>query len=246
MEQHLFALPELSRQEFQSGWPHHGKSYGYKTGCRCQQCVDAYRADRRQQKANRRANAGRPRTCKACGTDYHYAAHPDHGTTYCAECRLSGVSLAYEKGRVNAKPEIPCLTCHRLCRSGRRYIVCDECYEKLPEFLWEALRKHNAPPKFVQRVWLAPECETCNKRLDIKYRDSRGRMRGHHAIDHDHSCCSGPISCGDCIRGLLCQNCNAGLGYLKEDLGILTRAYDYLSSPFQPWKVDYKMQSGVQ
>src|SRR6266498_5124596 len=27
-------------------------------------------------------------------------------------------------------------------------------------------------------------------------------------VDHDHKCCSDDTSCGKCIRGLLCLNCN--------------------------------------
>lgn len=32
------------------------------------------------------------------------------------------------------------------------------------------------------------------------------------AVDHDRRCCAGKRSCGKCIRGLLCANCNLKLG----------------------------------
>ena len=47
-------------------------------------------------------------------------------------------------------------------------------------------------------------------------------------IDHDHSCCNGKKSCGKCIRGLLCQNCNAALGNFKDSKKNLRDAIIYL------------------
>jgi hypothetical protein len=49
------------------------------------------------------------------------------------------------------------------------------------------------------------------------------------AVDHDHKCCPGNKSCGKCIRGLLCSNCNRAIGMLQEDISILNRAIEYLS-----------------
>ena len=49
------------------------------------------------------------------------------------------------------------------------------------------------------------------------------------AIDHDHKCCPADKSCGKCIRGLLCANCNGAIGMLQEDISILNRAIKYLS-----------------
>ncbi len=37
------------------------------------------------------------------------------------------------------------------------------------------------------------------------------------AVDHDRACCPGRNSCGKCVRGLLCVQCNTTLGLLKEN-----------------------------
>lgn len=51
-----------------------------------------------------------------------------------------------------------------------------------------------------------------------------------YTVDHDHSCCSGEITCGNCIRGLLCHGCNRGIGQLKDDITKLQNAINYLTT----------------
>lgn len=48
------------------------------------------------------------------------------------------------------------------------------------------------------------------------------------SVDHDHRCCPGPKSCGKCVRGLICDACNNGLGRFKEDISVLESAVSYL------------------
>ena len=67
------------------------------------------------------------------------------------------------------------------------------------------------------------KCAICTKPLIL------GNIIDAPHIDHDHSCCPGNAhSCGKCIRGLLCINCNNGLGRFKDDPDLLQRASEYL------------------
>jgi Autographiviridae endonuclease VII len=55
------------------------------------------------------------------------------------------------------------------------------------------------------------------------------------AVDHDHSCCPETgrgkrKSCGKCIRGLLCADCNLALGGFADDPDLLMDAAVYVLS----------------
>ena len=63
-------------------------------------------------------------------------------------------------------------------------------------------------------------CKICNK-------DNNDRRL---MVDHDHNCCPGQNTCGKCTRGLLCKNCNWGLGNAQDSIEILQKMIDYLKS----------------
>lgn len=63
-------------------------------------------------------------------------------------------------------------------------------------------------------------CAACGKTEEVN-----GRML---AVDHDHACCPGNITCGKCLRGLLCNPCNLVLGMTRDDVGKLGSLITYL------------------
>ena len=67
-------------------------------------------------------------------------------------------------------------------------------------------------------------------------------------IDHNHACCEGINSCGDCVRGLLCSRCNMAVGFLEELLAQgdwIDRAKAYLNSYKVSWQPSlHSMQYG--
>ncbi len=60
-------------------------------------------------------------------------------------------------------------------------------------------------------------------------------------IDHDHACCGGNMTCGECIRAVLCASCNQGLGKFLDSPDMLRRAASYIEGKIRPspgWRTD--------
>ena len=55
-----------------------------------------------------------------------------------------------------------------------------------------------------------------------------GEKSGSWHVDHDHSCCPANRTCGKCVRGLLCRNCNRSLGLLHDNPKTLEKLAKYL------------------
>ena len=65
-----------------------------------------------------------------------------------------------------------------------------------------------------------------------------GRSKDKYfCIDHDHAT--------NTIRGLLCARCNLGIGYLQDDLRILSNAITYLQQAYRPTAGESSVPRGV-
>lgn len=124
-------------------------------------------------------------------------------------------------------------------RITRKQKFCDGCTILSRE---ASLERHKASPAFKagrRRIYLrlfgldeagyqsllASQCERCA--ICGTSEPGGGRKSWH--IDHDHACCpEAGRSCGKCVRGLLCNNCNAGLGFFADDPERLAAAAAYL------------------
>lgn len=79
------------------------------------------------------------------------------------------------------------------------------------------LATHHFSSERAGDLFTEPRCAICHSTENLR-------------VDHDHACCPGGGSCGECIRGLLCNSCNLGLGWFQDDSDRLRNALDYVES----------------
>jgi hypothetical protein len=119
-----------------------------------------------------------------------------------------------------------CSTCGKL-REKQYQGFCVSCYNKnrYDTELWWKRKIKNCFNLSAKEYWQLFEdqngiCAICGKSPE-----ENGQKL---SVDHDHSCCDGRKSCGMCVRGLLCSQCNRAIGLLGDDM--LLKASEYLRS----------------
>ena len=120
---------------------------------------------------------------------------------------------------------------HKECRDGRRG-TCKECRREYCRNWYSANRGRQRASDLKYKYGMTTDeyaaklreqgggCAVCGKTPEENGKDL--------AVDHDHSCCPGERSCGKCVRGLLCDTCNRGVGHFKDSTELLLAAVAYL------------------
>lgn len=168
------------------------------------------------------------RICRACGELFDLNTG-DAGTKYCSSaCKAAGYRP------LATRPTPNCAWCGApgtRHRGGIWPYICSQCLEPIKHVLGR-LRDHRVPHEMVRRLVSSPTCAVCDRDILAKVpAETTGRLQARLVVDHDHSCCPGPKSCGRCVRGLLCRTCNSAAGLLQDDALVAARMAAYLSRP---------------
>jgi hypothetical protein len=181
------------------------------------------------------------RTCTQCRVR---TAPTKVGTPRCDECRAANLLADRERQNARRRKEMPArgeiVTAECGCGQHFEYVfayrhrrTCDACLrgnQRRAIMRWKAANperssliqqraqdrrrrtRHNLP---IDMEW--PEsCDICGGPTELLH------------VDHDHACCPGKYSCGECVCGFLCNSCNNGLGRFEDDPDRLRAAADYV------------------
>lgn len=176
--------------------------------------------------------------CPKCGVtkaseDFHKnRTAPDGMQAHCKACfkaRRQGGSIQHGSG-------CACKACVAASNAAVGLKMCAKCGRTKPFSEFYADRKMSLGLRSYCR-----SCECARVVADVRRRnygvtaqDFRDRLESQNgmcaacgdslkvenhgtAIDHDHNCCPGNRTCGECIRGILCMSCNLALGMIKDD-----------------------------
>lgn len=144
------------------------------------------------------------------GTAAGWQAHRAAGEIPCDPCRLTQNDRAKASKQTEDGRERQAIRARKRGQALRKYGLTLEDYDSI----------------LASQGGCCAICGTANP-------GGRWGEAGRFHVDHDHSCCPGKESCGECVRGLLCAPCNVGLGAFSDKAELLRKAADYLLTKIQ-------------
>lgn len=144
---------------------------------------------------------------------------------YCPKCEVETERFRSARGSHGA-----CKRCQATARSTEEHKVVRRAYRKkrYPQDREIILARHRESQYGLVAGQFAVMLRVQAGRCAICRQMPSAESRGLH-VDHDHSCCTSHAkSCGKCVRALLCDKCNTGLGKFRDSPELLRRAAGYL------------------
>lgn len=127
-----------------------------------------------------------------------------------------------------ARKKKPCKDCGVACNGVR----CWKCFNidkkasaSFDKIEWRRKRLYGLEEGEFEKMWTVQSglCKLCS--IEMKRPTAgKGQALDVVAIDHCHST--------GAVRGLLCNSCNKGLGFLNDDIEMLKRAIIYLGGKY--------------
>ena len=137
-------------------------------------------------------------SCRVCGKQLQRHLSNIKDKIYCSQ------KCTHEEQRLNAKwskKYDKCIRCGTTSIKHGAFGVCKHCYD----FRHDMKKRYGINPEEYDK--LIKQCEICGEEQSL-------------AIDHDHTTKK--------FRGILCRNCNTGLGTFKDSTQLLQKAIKYL------------------
>ena len=173
------------------------KNFSSDRAIYCRDCMKERNATRRALDADRS-----DRKCSGdCGRTLP-ADNFSSGSHKCKECiRVDCAARrdALDADRSDRKCTGPCGRTLPADNFSRSRYDCRECQR-----VGKLMCTYKLTPEDLERMW-----EEQGGECGLKCGDSLELKDTH--VDHDHECCPGKKSCGQCVRMLLCQKCNVAL-----------------------------------
>ena len=174
----------------------------------------------RERSRKRRAELNNERTCFSC-KEHRPKSEFVPGGNKCVTCKNRQEYESWQRKQfvqyrksLKRNRRRKCFECQEPINDSRKY--CERCRK------WQAENvkclRHGINILDYNELWVLQDgrCLICQRTENL-------------VIDHDHGCCPGMYSCGDCVRGLLCVRCNTGIGYFKDSSRLLASAQKYLT-----------------
>jgi hypothetical protein len=134
----------------------------------------------------------------------------------CTSCKKRGGLPPKRRNAINSTARRSCTICKKFfpveafIQHSHRCLDCHREYKR-----WNRIKNHYGLTK-EQYLALGNKCFICGSTEKLN-------------VDHDHSCCSGPKTCGKCVRGLLCMNCNLTIGKYNDNPEVFIKMSRYLN-----------------